>query len=144
MASPIDRDALERALTLVAEESFFTMVDPASDVPLPAEPCIAACVDFTGAFSGRLCCRMTRALAHDLTSSFTGTRPEDVAIDGPEMTDVAGEFTNMVCGRWLTEVAPRALFTIARPTVEPAPWPQAKPMALLNEQPIWIDVALED
>ena len=144
MASPIDRDALERALTLVAEESFFTMVDPASDVPLPAEACIAACVDFTGAFTGRLCCRMTRALAHDLTSSFTGTKPEDIALDGPEVTDVAGEFTNMVCGRWLTEVAPRALFTIARPKVEPAPWPQAVPMAMLNEQPIWIDVAFED
>ena len=144
MASPIDRDALERALTLVAEESFFTMVDPASDVPLPAGACIAACVDFTGAFTGRLCCRMTRALAHDLTSSFTGTRPEDIALDGPEVTDVAGEFTNMVCGRWLTDMAPRALFTIARPTVEPAPWPQAVPMAMLNEQPIWIDVALED
>ena len=144
MASPIDRDALERALTLVAEESFFTMVDPAPDAAPPVEgSCVAACVDFAGAFTGRLCCRMTRALAHDLTSAFTGTRPEEIAVDGPEVSDLAGEFANMVCGRWLTEVAPRALFTIARPKVEPAPWPQAKPMATMNEQPIWIDVALE-
>jgi CheY-specific phosphatase CheX len=144
MASPIDREALERALTVVAEESFFTMVDPASDVSPPMEgSCLAACVDFSGPFTGRLCCRMTRTLAHELTTAFTGTAPEDVSADGPEVTDLAGEFTNMVCGRWLTEVAPRALFTIARPNVEPAPWPQAKPMAMLNEQPIWIDVALE-
>jgi hypothetical protein len=143
MSSPIDRDALERALTLVAEESFFTMVDPVSDVPPVEGSCIAACVDFSGPFTGKLCCRMTRTLAHELTSAFTGTAPEDVAPDGPEVTDLAGEFANMVCGRWLTDVAPRALFTITRPNVEPAPWPQAQPMAMLNEQPIWIDVALE-
>jgi len=143
MASPIDRDALERALTLVAEESFFTMVDPASDVSLKEGSCIAACVDFSGPFTGRLCCRMTRRLAHELTSAFTGAKPEEVAADGPEVADLAGEFANMVCGRWLTEVAPRALFTIARPTVDPAPWPEARPMAMLSEQPIWIDVALE-
>jgi CheY-specific phosphatase CheX len=143
MASPIDRDALERALTLVAEESFFTMVDPASDAPLKKGSCIAACVDFTGPFTGKLCCRMTRTLAHELTSAFTGARPEDVAADGPEVADLAGEFANMVCGRWLTEVAPRALFTIARPTVERAPWPEGRPMAMLSEEPIWIDVAVE-
>jgi CheY-specific phosphatase CheX len=147
VASPIDRDALERALTLVAEESFFTMVDPAvdqaSDAPLKEGACIAACVDFTGPFTGTLCCRMTRTLARELTSAFTGARPEDVDADGPEVADLAGEFANMVCGRWLTDVAPRALFTIARPNVEPAPWPEARPMAMLSEQPIWIDVALE-
>jgi len=143
VASPIDRDALERALTLVAEESFFTMVDPASDAPLKEGSCIAACVDFTGPFTGKLCCRMTRTLAQELTSAFTGARPEDVAADGPEVADLAGEFANMVCGRWLTEVAPRALFTITRPSVEPAPWPEAKPMAMLSDQPVWIDVALE-
>jgi hypothetical protein len=86
---------------------------------------------------------MTRTLAHELTSAFTGAKPEDVAADGPEVADLAGEFANMVCGRWLTEVAPRALFTIARPSVEPAPWPQTRPMAMLSEEPIWIDVALE-
>jgi len=143
MPSPIDRDALERALTLVAEESFFTLVDPVSDAPLTEESCIAACVDFSGPFTGRLCCRMTRTLAHELTSAFTGAKPEDVAADGPEVVDLAGEFANMVCGRWLTEAAPRALFTIARPSVEAAPWPQARPMAMLSDQPIWIDVALE-
>ena len=144
MASPIDRDALERALTVVAEESFFTMVDPVPDSLPPAQDsCVAACVDFSGPLAGRMCCRMTRALAHDLTSAFTGHRPEDVAEDGPEVTDLAGEFVNMVCGRWLTDVAPRALFTLARPTVEPAPWPQARPMAVLNDQPIWLDVALD-
>jgi hypothetical protein len=144
MASPIDREALERALTVVAEESFFTMVDPAPDAPPPAEgSCIAACVDFSGPYTGRLCCRMTRTLAHELTTAFTGAKPGDVAADGLEVTDLAGEFANMVCGRWLTEVAPRALFTIARPKVEPAPWPEATPMAMLNEQPIWIDVAFD-
>ena len=95
MASPIDRDALERALTLVAEESFFTMVDPASDAPLKEGSCIAACVDFSGPFTGKLCCRMTRTLAHELTSAFTGAKPEDVAADGPEVADLAGEFANM-------------------------------------------------
>ena len=143
MGSQVDREALERALTVVAEESFFAMVDPVPDTLPPVEEMLSACVDFTGSFAGTLCCSMPRALAHELTTAFSGAMPDDVAADGPEVKDLAGEFANMVCGRWLTDVAPRSLFTLAHPMVDSVAMPRTAPMGLLNGQPIWIDVAFE-
>jgi hypothetical protein len=144
MESPADRQALERALTVVAEESFFAMVDPTPDTLPPVEgEVLAACVDFSGSFTGTLCCGLSRALARQLTAAFSGAMPDDVAINGPEVTDLAGEFANMVCGRWLTDVAPRSLFTLARPMVVSIEVPPTPPVGLLNGHPIWIAVTLE-
>jgi hypothetical protein len=100
-----ERGALDRALMVVAEESFFAMVDPVPDVmPVDEGSILAACVVFEGTFSGSLTCRMPRALAHELTGAFTG---EEVSSGGGSVNDLAGEFANMVCGRWLSDVAPQ-------------------------------------
>jgi hypothetical protein len=142
---PTDRDALDRALAMVAEESFFAMVDPVpAPVPAVEGPMLAARVVFDGAFSGSVTCSMSRALALELTSAFTG---EDVSSDGPMIDDLAGEFANMVCGRWLTDVAPDSLFRLDHPIVVPiAPEDVASsaPAGLLNGQPIWIELTVED
>ena len=58
--------ALDRALALVAEESFFAMVDPVpddlSDVVGPDRPALlSARVNFDGGFAGSLSCTMSRA-----------------------------------------------------------------------------------
>ena len=75
-----ERGALDRALMVVAEESFFAMVDPVPDVmPVDEGSILAACVVFEGTFSGSLTCRMPRALAHELTGAFTG---EEVSSGG--------------------------------------------------------------
>jgi len=59
--------------------------------------------------------------------------------------DLAGEFANMVCGRWLTDVAPQQLFSLTHPSVEPAAAPRAgeAPRGLLNGQPVWIELTLD-
>lgn len=149
-----DRAALDRALTLVAEESFFAMVDPVPDdlteVVGPAlsdrPVLVRARVTFDGGFAGALCCTMPRALAHELTVAFSGAAPEDIAVADPAVDDLAGEFANMVCGRWLTDVAPQQLFSLAHPSVEPLAAPRAglAPVGLLNGQPVWIELSLED
>src|SRR6185295_3361163 len=98
-----DRHALERALTVVAEESFFAMVDPVpDDLALPEGHLLTARVTFDGGFAGVLSCTMPRALAHELTAAFSGASPDDLAVADPAVDDLAGEFANMVCGRWLT------------------------------------------
>jgi hypothetical protein len=139
-ALPTDRDALDRALAVVAEESFFAMVDPvAHEVPLVDGPMLNASVAFSGTFSGTLSCRMPRDLAKELTTAFTGEETQD----GEAVDDLAGEFANMVCGRWLTDVAPQSLFQLDHPVVVPVSAPSSAPSGLLNGQPIWIELTVK-
>jgi hypothetical protein len=146
------RAAIDRALTVVAEESFFAMVDPVPDdfeavppSPSAATRLLTARVSFDGGFSGTLCCTMPRALAHELTAAFSGATPDEIAVADPAVEDLAGEFANMVCGRWLTDVAPHMLFSLAHPSVEPVvPRAGHAPTGLLNGQPIWVELSLED
>ena len=152
-----DRAALDRALTVVAEESFFAMVDPVPDdltdvvgavvgpVLSDRPALVTACVTFDGGFAGALSCTMPRALAHELTAAFSGAAPDEIAIADPAVDDLAGEFANMVCGRWLTDIAPQQLFSLAHPSVEPlaAPRQGSIPAGLLNGQPVWIELTLE-
>jgi two-component system chemotaxis response regulator CheY len=142
---PTNRCALDRALAVVAEESFFTMVDPVPDaLAPPASPLIRATVTFKGGFAGVLSCTMPRALAHELTAAFSGALPGEIAIGDPGVDDLAGEFANMVCGHWLSDVAPQQLFSLAHPSVEPAIAPGAgAPCGMLNGQPVWIELTLE-
>ena len=140
---PTDRAALDRALATVAEESFFAVVEP---VPIgfarPEGPMLAARVAFEGTFTGLLCCRMPRSLAVEMTTAFTG---ED-AVDGPQVDDLAGEFANMLCGRWLTDVAPQSLFILEHPTVTASSLAEVEavaPLGLLNGQPVWIELSAE-
>jgi hypothetical protein len=54
--------------------------------------------------------------------------------------DLAGDFANMVCGRWLTDVAPQSLFSLAQPVVAPVSVPSRSPSGMLNGQPIWVEL----
>ena len=139
-----DRAALDRALTVVAEESFFAMVDPVPDDLAPPDGhLLRARVTFDGGFAGVLSCTMPRALAHELTAAFSGASPDEIAVADPAVDDLAGEFANMVCGRWLTDVAPQQLFSLRHPSVEPSTMPgNDVPRGLLNGQPVWIELTL--
>jgi hypothetical protein len=140
-----DRVALDRALTVVAEESFFAMVDPVPDDLAPPDGhLVTARVSFDGGFAGMLVCTMPRALAHELTAAFSGASPDEIAVADPAVDDLAGEFANMVCGRWLTDVAPQHLFSLRHPAVEPVALPgHGAPRGLLNGQPVWIELLRE-
>jgi hypothetical protein len=136
-----DPGALDRALAIVAEESFFAMVDAApADAPPVDGSVLSACVTFEGSFSGSVTCQMPRTLAHELTGAFTG---EEVSSDEQAVDDLAGEFANMLCGRWLTDVAPQSLFELHHPVVVPVTVPARAPSGLLNGQPIWVDLKVE-
>ena len=140
-AASTDRGALERAFTVVADEIFFSMIEAVPDqVPAVDGPMVSACVAFGGAFAGALKCQMPRLLALELTAAFTG---EEVESDGAIVDDLAGEFTNMVCGRWLTDVAPQSLFNLEHPVVIPVSTPTHAPSGLLNGQPFWIELTIE-
>jgi hypothetical protein len=143
---PAERVALDRALMVVAEESFFAMVDPVPDnLALPDGHLVIARVTFEGGFAGVLSCTMPRALAHELTAAFSGASPDEIAVADPAVDDLAGEFANMVCGRWLSDVAPKQLFSLTHPSVEAAVVPgSGAPCGLLNGQPVWIELTLED
>ena len=137
-ASVTDREALNRALAVVVEESFFAMVDPVPRVMPAAEGSIvSACVTFEGSFSGSLTCWLPRTLAHELTATFIG---EEIPLDGEAVNDLAGEFANMVCGRWLTDVAPQSLFRLDHSVVTSATAPSRAPSGLVNGQPIWVEL----
>ena len=137
---PADRDALDRALAVVAEESFFAMVDPVPDDVLPVDgPMLNATVAFSGSFSGTVSCQMPRDLAKELTTAFTGEETQD----GEAVDDLAGEFANMVCGRWLTDVAPQSLFQLDHTVVVGVAPPSSVPSGLLNGQPIWLELTVK-
>ena len=141
----VDSGALDRALAMVAEQRFFTLIDAAPrDVPAPDGHLLTARVTFAGGFAGVLSCTMPRALAHELAAACSGASPDEIAVADPAVDDLAGEFVNMVCGRWLADVAPRQLFSLARPSVEPVVAPAAgAPRGLFKGQPIWIELTLE-
>jgi hypothetical protein len=145
VASPADAEALGRAFTTVAEQRLFAIVDPVPDrLPAVDGPMLSARVSFEGSFTGSLICRMPRALALELTSALTC---EELPSDGPTVDDFAGEFANMVCSRWLTDVAPRSLFLLEHPVVSPITWRDVAlnaPTGLLNGQPVWIELTLDD
>jgi hypothetical protein len=141
----VDQAALDRALTLVAEESFFAVVDPApDDLAPPDSHLLNVLVTFEGGFAGTLSCTMSRALAHELTAAFSGASLDEIAVADPAVDDLAGEFANMVCGRWLTDVAPQHLFSVTHPAVTAVVAPaDGAPRGLVNGQPIWIELTLE-
>src|ERR1044072_4878566 len=140
-ALPTDRRALDRALAFVAEQSFFSIVEPVpAHMPAVEGTIMSACVTFEGSFSGSLTCRMSRALAHELTATFIG---EEVPSDGEAVNDLAGEFANMVCGRWLTDVAPQSMFRLDHPVVVPVSAAPLGPSGLLKGRPIWIELKVD-
>jgi hypothetical protein len=139
-ASVTEREALKRALAVVVEESFFAMVEPVPNaVPAIEGSIVSACVTFEGSFSGSLTCCLPRALVHELTATFIG---EEIPFDGEAVNDLAGEFANMVCGRWLSDVAPQSLFRLGHPDVGTVSVPSHAPSGLLNGQPIWVELQI--
>jgi CheY-specific phosphatase CheX len=142
------RAALENALTRVAEDCFYAMVEPAA-ADWRAQwsrqvDWVQAKVSFHGAGDGAVVCRMPRTLARELSASFLGMSEEDVQ-GAVVINDLTGELTNMVCGCWLTRAFPSQLFQLDPPSIAFAaePPPADWLIITLNGSPLGISLSIK-
>jgi hypothetical protein len=142
---------LLEALTGVAEQSFFACVEPC-DPGTFAERGAAvnswfhASVAFDGAFAGRVSCTLPEALGLDLFDAFIGLAEPEQRTERL-ILDLLGEFSNMVCGAWLTRTAERRQFRLSRPDVQRVSEPPSTfgdadgaRALLLNDQPLAVQL----
>ena len=122
------REQLIEAASLVCETSFFAYAEAAEPEMVMAVAGETAWyhaeVSFDGLSKGRIQLSLPEGLARDLFAAFLGFADASAANDA-ETEDVIGEFTNMVCGTWLTTLGCDTCFTLAHPIVRlgglPAP-----------------------
>ena len=120
------REQLIEAASLVCETSFFAFTELAEPDMVMAVAGEASWyhseVTFDGPSKGRVQLSLPEGLARDLFAAFLGFADASAANDA-ETEDVIGEFTNMVCGTWLTMRGCETCFTLAHPTVRLAGLP---------------------
>jgi CheY-specific phosphatase CheX len=142
------RATLVDAITNICETSFFAMAEPPSPELLASLPSHEAWyqgdVTFRGPFDGRVRVALPVALAEEMFAAFLGCDEDDDA-NPAEIQDVVGEFTNMVCGTWLTGLNEADVFALEHPTVNTAHAPvMLEPMVLaVNDMPVVIGVDIE-
>jgi hypothetical protein len=150
-------DALQAALIVVSENAYFVFVEPcepgqfdelARNGGVPLQPWLRATVDFSGESSGSVEILLPEKLGSWLVTSLLGMEAEE-ALPSPRLFDGVAEFTNMVCGAWLSNLSEETLFTLKSPrvVVMPAGWTplEAPPepdagwrQVSLNEMPMQI------
>jgi hypothetical protein len=155
---PLDPSAarvVAHAVVDVAERSFFAAAEVAdlvtADPPPPPHDWLVASVRFDEAdAAGTVSCLLPEALARSLFDAFNGRDPlaPFPAID--QLFDLVGEFSNMVCGAWLTRVAGDQSFVLGKPLVRPVLDALALSTAdgtrttmLINDLPLLVDVRME-
>lgn len=168
-------DALQAALIEVSENAYFVFVEPVEapqfaalvrqvspQRPTPpsggakrsyrtSELWLRSSVGFTGASAGLVEIVLPERLGSWLVTSLLGLPPEEDLTE-TQMFDGVGEFTNMVCGAWLSNLSDKALFELKVPDVTrmPPTWTplgeatganeQACRMVCLNEMPMRVRV----
>jgi hypothetical protein len=138
------------AVGTVAERSFFAFVDPCDD-PIDYDDgreWVVARVRFDdGPVSGTLACTLRKDLAQVLFDSFSGRHPSSPLPARHELDDLVGEFSNMVCGTWLTRCAGHRAFRLSPPEVDHLTRPSEEEghrhWVCLNNRPLAIDWEVE-
>ena len=106
---------------MVAERSFFAFAEPVDDAAASVQlatadaPALAVVVRFTGSSAGEMRVTLPVTLASELALAFAGD--PDLELSDADIVDLAGEFTNMVTGSWLTSAGPTAMFDLSAPVV---------------------------
>ena len=145
---PVDHQAaLTEALAEVGGLSFFGFVEPMAEeyfteLAAAETDWVTATVAFKGGFSGTVHCALPTGLARELVAAFSGDS-ESAEGDGP-LDDLMGEFTNMVCGSWLSRACSRQVFSLSSPQVvrRPGGWTlgpfdgATAVLASLNDRPV--------
>jgi hypothetical protein len=135
------------AVGTVAERSFFAFVDVRDDPGAydSVPEWLVATVRFDdGPVSGSMACSLPRDLAQLLFDAFSGRDPASALPPRHELDDLVGEFSNMVCGTWLTRCAGHRAFRLSHPEVlrvrEPADDAAGRRQWLsVNDRPLAID-----
>jgi CheY-specific phosphatase CheX len=139
-----DPGGIADALITVAERSFFAYAEAVGpeSVAAVAGKWYQGSVMFLGAFSGRLTLTLPAALARDLSTAFLGLE-SDAVVEDSQVCDLVGEFSNMVCGSWLTGLPEQSCFELTHPevrTTEAAAPPGI--VVAVNDQPVIIHVQI--
>jgi CheY-specific phosphatase CheX len=153
LTNPEAASAMFDAVRTVAEQSFFAVAEPADDrsfgVAASQVPrWLVATVGFEqGALAGSVSCTLPEKLANGLFDAFTGRDPGEAAPVATLVHDLVGEFSNMVCGAWLTRVASSRTFTLHHPVVEPVSTPRdargPRLLAVIDDVPVAVEVTLK-
>jgi chemotaxis phosphatase CheX-like protein len=133
-------DALRHALVRVCEESFFAYVEPCEparfaelvgqinpDTGSSSPGWLNASVAFVGSFSGAIEILVPERLARWLVASIIGTSQDaelrhlvalqQMMLSEHQIFDGIGEFANMICGAWLTDLNGCEAFELRPPAV---------------------------
>jgi CheY-specific phosphatase CheX len=152
LTNPEAASAMFEAVRTVAEQSFFAVAEPSDDrsfgvAAVQVPRWLVATVRFEqGALAGTVSCTLPENLANGLFDAFTGRDPGEPAPISTLVHDLVGEFSNMVCGAWLTRVETARTFTLSHPLVEPALTPAAagdmRLVAAIDDLPVAVDLRL--
>lgn len=134
------------AVGVVAERSFFAFVDPCQP-PIDdgdGREWYEARVRFDdGDVTGTLACTLRSDLAQVLFDAFSGRDPASPLPPRHLLDDLIGEFSNMVCGTWLSRCGGERLFRLGRPVVHHLAHPAAdqphRRWVSLHNRPLAID-----
>lgn len=134
-------NALRDALVQVCEQSFFAYVEPCeperfaalveqlnASAPARSAEWLKASVTFYGGFSGAIEIVLPEPLARWLVASIIGTSQDaklpqlEIALQQMmfsehQIFDGIGEFANMICGAWLTDLSGCPAFDLQPPAV---------------------------
>jgi CheY-specific phosphatase CheX len=138
--------AIAVAVKTVAERSFFACVERCDRPALDQTNVewLVATVHFSdGPVQGTLSCSLPPDLAQQLFDAFSGREPATPLPPLHLLDDLVGEFSNMVCGTWLTRTDGRCSFRLTPPVVTRAARPsinaERREWLVINDRPIAID-----
>ena len=138
--------AIAVAVSTVAERSFFACVDRCDRPDLDeidAEWLVATVRFDDGPVCGSLACSLPTDLALRLFDAFSGRHPAAPLPPRHQLDDLVGEFSNMVCGIWLSRCDGHRIFKLSPPVVSRVQRPDdddsRREWIAVNNRPVAID-----
>ena len=139
--------AIALAVSTVAERSFFACVDRSEEPDLDdvnAAEWVVATIRFDdGPVCGSLACSLPSDLALWLFDAFSGRDPAAPLPPRHQLDDLVGEFSNMVCGTWLTRCEAHRVFKLNPPVITRVRQPEEdgchREWLAVNNRPVAID-----
>ncbi|HUQ88837.1 MAG TPA: chemotaxis protein CheX [Vicinamibacterales bacterium] len=138
--------AIAGAVSSVAERCFFASVDRCDRPDLDdfeTEWLVASIRFEDGPVCGSLACSLPADLSLRLFDAFSGRDPAMPLPPRHQVDDVIGEFSNMVCGAWLSRCDTHRVFRLGQPVVtrvsRPDQGESRREWLAVNNRPVAID-----